>query len=376
MSEERAGHTAADVLMMARLFIGNFDFEHRLALPTRQISSKLGRINAELATSWLAVAEDGDFLWTPQPIESSFFEQAIANGLPRVNPVVSFDAVPRGVECLPWGWTDEVRRLCDVRGWRRNDPPHAAVRAGNSRRFSASLEREWNVGLDGAIEIANVKEFADAISVLGLATRWVVKAEFGMSGRERILGCGEPKSADLNWVAKRIVSDGVVFLEPWVERLDEVGIQIEVPQTGLPQLIGLAPMLVDERGQYAGSWFASPDLDASNWERAVEVALDAAQRLQELRYFGPLGIDAMRYRETDGTMRLRPLQDVNARWTMGRLSLGWRRRLIPGETHGCWRHFSRGVTDPVGHGFTRVVSTSANWGGGVISYHNSCVMVR
>ena len=361
---------------MARLLIGNFDFEHRLALPTRQISSKLERINAELATSWLAVAEDGDFLWTPQPIESSFFEQALANGLPRVNPVVSFDAVPRGVECHPWGWTEDVNRLCDVRGWRHNDPPHAAVRAGNSRRFSASLEREWNVGLDGAIEIANVKEFADAISVLGLATRWVVKAEFGMSGRERILGCGEPKSADLNWVAKRIASDGVVFLEPWVERLDEVGIQIEVPQTGLPQLIGLAPMLVDERGQYAGSWFASPDHDELTWKPAVQVALDAAQRLQELGYIGPLGIDAMRYRETDGTMRLRPLQDVNARWTMGRLSLGWRRRLISGEAHGCWRHSSRGATDPVGSGFTRVVPTSANWVGGVMSHHTSCVMVR
>ncbi len=361
---------------MARLFIGNFDFEHRLALPARQISSKLERINAELATSWLAIAEEGDFLWAPQPMEASFFDQSVANGLPRVSPVVSFDEVPRDVECLPWGWTDDVRRLCDVRGWRRNDPPHAAVRAGNSRRFSASLEREWNVGLDGAIEIANVPEFAVRLAALEPVTRWVVKAEFGMSGRERILGCGEPTPADWNWVAKRITSDGVVFLEPWVERLDEVGIQIEVPRTGLPQLIGLAPMLVDDRGQYAGSWFASPDLDASIWERAVEVALDAAQRLQEMGYFGPLGIDAMRYRATDGTSRLRPLQDVNARWTMGRLSLGWRRRLAPSEAHGCWRHTSRGPITPVASGFTRVVSTSADRVGGVLSHHTSYVLFR
>lgn len=376
MSDERTGHTAADVLTMARLFIGNFDFEHRLAQPARQISSKLERINAELATSWLAIAEDGDFLWTPQPIESSFFDQSILNGLPRVNPVVSFDDVPRGVECLPWGWTDDLRRLCDIRGWQRNDSPHAAVRAGNSRRFSASLEREWNVGLDGASEIANVTEFAERLTTLGPATRWVVKAEFGMSGRERILGCGEPTPADSNWVAKRIAADGVVFFEPWVERLDEVGLQIEVPQTGRPQLIGLVPMLVDERGQYAGSWFAYPNLDASSWKRAVEVALDAAQRLQELGYFGPLGIDAMRYRETDGTIRLRPLQDVNARWTMGRLSLGWRRQLALGETHGCWQHTSRGAISPVESSFTRVVSTTANCVGGILSHHTSCVLVR
>ncbi len=361
---------------MARLFVGNFDFEHRLADPRRQISTKLERINAELSSSWLSIAEDGDFVWTPQPLDASFFKHAVEHGLPRVNPVISFDDVPRGTECLPWGWTDDVRRLCDARGWRRNDSPDATVRIGNSRRFSAGLEREWKVGLDGAREIATMTEFADKLAVLGPAARWVVKAEFGMSGRERILGCCDPTPTDLNWVAKRIAADGVVFLEPWVERLDEVGIQIEVPQTGLPQLIGLVPMLVDKRGQYAGSWFALPDHDESTWKPAVQVALDAAQRLQETGYIGPLGIDAMRYRAADGTSRLRPLQDLNARWTMGRLSLGWRRLLAPNEAYGCWQHSSREALDSIEGGFARVVPTSADLVGGTTAHHRSCVMIR
>ena len=135
---------------MPRFFLGNFDFEHRLADPTRQLPAKLERINAELATSWLAIADDGDYLWTPQPIEVSFFEQAVRDGLPCVIPVVSFDEVPRGVECITWGWTDDVRRLCDKHGWIHNAPPQEAVRAANSRRFSAALEREWCCGLDFA----------------------------------------------------------------------------------------------------------------------------------------------------------------------------------------------------------------------------------
>ena len=65
-----------------------------------------------------------------------------------------------------------------------------------------------------------------------------------------------------------------------------------------------------------------------------------AQRVQQLGYFGPLGIDAMQYRDEAGAIRLRPLQDVNARYTMGRLALGFGRVLRPGWC-GTWGHFSR-----------------------------------
>ena len=328
---------------MPRLFLGNFDFEHRLADPTRQMPAKLERINAELASSWLAIAEDGDYLWTPQPIEAGFFEQAVRDGLPRVIPVVSFDDVPRGVECVPWGWTDDVRRLCDKHGWIRNDPSDEAVRAGNSRRFSAALEREWLCGLDFAGEATSLQEIERLISFHDPESRWVVKAEFGMSGRERILGCGSPTEADRHWIEKRLAADGVVFFEPWVDRINEVGIQIDIPREGDPQLVGITPIIVDERGQYAGSRFVtaanSSHLDAReaviSRSKMATVAIRAAKRLQERGYFGRLGVDAMRYRAANGNVRLRPLQDINARWTMGRLSLGLCRLLRQGE-HGCW----------------------------------------
>jgi hypothetical protein len=328
---------------MPRLFIGNFDFEHRLAAPGRQLPAKLQRLNAELATSWLAIADDGDYVWTPELIEGSFFEEAVANGLPKVIPVVSLDAVPSRVECVPWGWTDDIRQLCDRHGWICNDPHDHAVRAANSRRLSSELEREWRVGLPFSGEATSFEQIERYIALQDKGARWVIKAEFGMSGRERLLGSGIPVGADRSWIEKRLAGNGVVFFEPWITKISEVGIQIDIPREGEPQLLEVVPMIADDRGQYSGSRLPSLVteqthivLRPSDWGLAIDVALQAARRIQSLGYFGPLGIDAMQYRDENEQLHIRPLQDINARWTMGRLSLGFRKLLKPRESAEWW----------------------------------------
>jgi len=55
-----------------------------------------------------------------------------------------------------------------------------------------------------------------------------------MSARERILGQGPVTAADQNWLRRRIDLYGAVFFEPWVERIEEAGIQIEIPSIGSP----------------------------------------------------------------------------------------------------------------------------------------------
>ena len=327
---------------MPRFFYGNFDFEHRLADPTREPSAALRRLNAELATSWLAVADDGDWVWTPSSIDPFFFDEAAQMGLPRIVPVTSLSDIPREVEFVPWGWSPEVRKLANQFGWGTNAPSEDAVRLANSRATSHQLEQNGNVGLQDSRRIEAVEQFDEAIvKEENPDRRWVVKAEFGMSARERILGRGPATEADKNWVRRRLKQHGAVFFEPWVERVDEVGIQIEIPKDGPPQLLGVLPMIVDERGQYAGSWFAGYEsrLLANHdlWEEATKAALSAAVYVQSRGYFGPLGIDAMLYRDADNSLRIRPLQDINARWTMGRLSLGLR-RLIGAGNRGAWLH--------------------------------------
>lgn len=329
--------------MAGRLFFGNFDFEHFLADPGWSTKLKLSRLNAELATAWLAVAEEGDLIWAPLPIPQEFLERMHACGLPNVVCVCTYCKIPDDMECIPWGWSWEIRELIEMYGWVANAPSDQAVRLANSRSTSFELERQSGTGLQWSRRIESMDELRAAIRGMPESQRWVVKAEFGMSARERIIGRGAVQNSHENWMHNRLNLQGcgAVFFEPWVERISEIGIQIEVPRQGPVQLMGITPMVVNRQGQYAGSWFSYSQtrfaLDRSMWDQAVETALWAGRHLQSIGYFGPVGIDAMIYRELDGTVKIRPLQDINARWTMGRLSLGWRQLLGPNE-EGYWQH--------------------------------------
>src|SRR5688572_4131102 len=116
---------------MPRLFVGNFDFEHHLANPHFQPSLQLQRLNAALALSWL-VGEEGDYLWCPPGIRVSYFDQMTALGLPRMVPVTDFHQVPRGVELVPWGWTEPLIQLARRHHWRYSAPLAEIVREVNA----------------------------------------------------------------------------------------------------------------------------------------------------------------------------------------------------------------------------------------------------
>lgn len=332
---------------MPRLFLGNFDFEHQLADPSCTSSQRLKRINDELAFVWLTIAEDGDALVAPESFEFGFLNRAADAGLPRVSTITVEDVHdrlphPRGAwELVPWGWTARLRAWAEAMHFQVHAPFEAGVRAANSRRYSYQLEQELGVALPGAAALSTVDACAQAVSTFRDADPWVFKAEFGMSSRERVLGRGRTLTlATARWLARRLARDGVVFLEPWVTCLAEAGLQIDIPESGAPEVVGVAVMLASESGNYEGSRFDSLEGMKSggfDFSPGIEIGLRAARRIQALGYFGPLGIDMMHYRDAEGNEGWRPLQDINARWTMGRLCLGCRRLLRPGE-RGFWIH--------------------------------------
>jgi hypothetical protein len=358
------------------LLFGNFDFEHHLGRSgTRTLPAHVQQINAELAYSLVAIAQPGDLLWTTAPPESDYKRRLAGLGLPDLKLVSDPANVPAGTNLVPWGWSRQVKEWATPNGWRCESPDLDIVATANSREFSSSLEREWNVGLPQARTIHSLPEFHSAIEESARENAdWGVKANYGMSARERILGRGSPPSSDaVKWVRKQLAQSEAVYFEPWVEPIEERGIQFTIPPAGEPILEGITPLLTDNLGTYRGSRLpqvgatAVADDDTADF---LPTVTRAAKRIQQLGYFGPLGIDAMRYRTADGESRWRPLQDINARLTMGRLALGLR-HLVAKSQYASWLHVRGSSNAQMGEEIgpipdllpkgTRIVRTSPNF---------------
>ena len=116
-----------------------------------------------------------------------------------------------------------------------------------------------------------------------------------------------------------------ILLEPWLEIESEVGLQYDIPNAADVKFLAALPLINSETGEYRGSRLSLTEEERVLWKPAIDFGLQFAEQNQELGYFGPLGIDACQYR-SGGELIIRPMMDINARWTMGRIAWEWRQR--------------------------------------------------
>jgi len=353
---------------MSRLLLGNFHFEHELADPhgsRRTPSKSIQRMIDELTPCLIPLARPGDAILTNLSFPPEFIERLVAAGLPEVSCHHSSEAGLSNLTGQPWGWSQAALTRLTQSGCRIVSPDLAAIATGNSRAFSMAVEQELSAALPGASILSSTDELpmivADAARIWRrepVDLKWVIKAEFGMSGRERLVSCGQQLTEpQRRWVAARTPGTNRVYFEPWVESLSEISTQWELPQSGdAPDRIGITQLLSDRFGQYLGNQPRSLATLEETLHRLCPGALDrilaagesVARRLMSRDITGPLGIDAMIYRGPDGQPAVRPVQDINVRFTMGRVACELHRRLNPdGST--AWLHTSRSQIERMQH---------------------------
>jgi hypothetical protein len=102
------------------------------------------------------------------------------------------------------------------------------------------------------------------------------------------------------------------------------------------KLCGYTGLLTDARGQFVAN-FAEPhhhkripakivslfreptDISGQLLEFYSEIFSALEIELRELDFTGPIGIDALVYRTENGAMKLKPIVEINPRYTMGRV---------------------------------------------------------
>lgn len=155
--------------------------------------------------------------------------------------------------------------------------------------------------------------------------RFLVRRAFGAAGRgsRSFGGRGLDLAAEdpgLCWLRGGLAL-GPLVLEPFVEVELELSLHGWLPRGGGPVRSG-HPCVSEVSAQR--SWRSTRRAQPGEWTPAEEAGLFGALEriaaaLREAGYFGPFGIDGLRYRRTPREpLRVQPLGELNAR-----LSMGW-----------------------------------------------------
>lgn len=233
----------------------------------------------------------------------------------------------------PWAWCPQSAALL-----RPLAPETVAARwtAAVRQLFAKDWQTE-TLGLEGVVcrtpgEVTNA---ARALRDQGFA-EGVAKAPFGAAGQKnRKFPTAAPLSLD-----RILTTQGAVVIEPWLPRVFDFSIHYDMTTSGLRR-VAFVELENDRRGQFqdcvAGTKFrAAPEVmrflmdgRLDHYDTALPQKLEPLLRAAE--YLGPVGLDAFVYRLPDGSLHLRPLVEMNPRFTMGRLTWELSRRVAHGR---------------------------------------------
>jgi len=324
---------------MSRLFIGNFSFEQGWNAGSN-VTRQVLQLEAELACIWLAVAEPGDEILCPQEFGRHYWSRMQDLGCARIRPIRPDQlGDSRADRIVPWGWTPAIRKISRQRKIPIDAPDQETVWQANSRLFASNLCAKLKCQLTGEGIGSTLDEVLQLIEFhVQHQQAWIVKPNQGQAGRGQMRGMTLPAGKELVTLSRLLERQGVLHVEPFLSREMEFGGQWEIPLQGVPRFLGLTQLFTDERGVYRGTGIPPHSLLTEQLQQTlIETQMQAAIHLQSAGYFGPAGIDAMLFQSENGR-QVRAIQDINARWTMGRIAWEWSRRLArimaPAEDSG------------------------------------------
>ncbi len=164
----------------------------------------------------------------------------------------------------------------------------------------------------------------------------VVKAAFGVAG-SNALRLFEPEilPAQIRWLENAFARKRELVVEPWLERVLDFSAQLEMGESGL-KLCGYTGLINDAGGQFQANFaeshhhkriptkvvslFREPaDISSRLLEFYDGIFAALEEELRAVDFTGPIGIDSFVYRDAAGAVKLKPVVEINPRYTMGRV---------------------------------------------------------
>jgi hypothetical protein len=304
----------------------NADFENELAhrVGAYRRPASFESLNRRLAPHLLWLARAGDALLVPEPWDENLKSEAERREVELISPN-SLEPQTNRV-FTPWGWTQSAAAVGAKFGAVVPSISFETVRRVNSKLWSHALETELGVSQRGARTARTFEELREVVAreCAQADDKWVIKSPFGFAARGRVLGRGpviaEPQA---KWSLRRLSEGETLLFEPWLEVTREYGVVSEIFTDGTTELRGIS----DLQANGAGTGFGYLLGRRPTPERVRELEDIAGLVCKQLfveGYHGPVGIDALEH-----AGGLRPLLEINARYTMGFVAVAVERSLKP-----------------------------------------------
>jgi uncharacterized ferritin-like protein (DUF455 family) len=351
---EVAGHSRGRV---PQVWVFNPDCEAEIAQgPASSSSREVDALSRDLSLLPLFLAAAGDVVLVPEPVDAGYLQGLLHQGfvLPELAPVRAWPhdlraPTLRGRKLgplVPWGWSPAVAaRLTSA----FDAPTSWSDRRGALHGKDVALElladvqvrlgpADWLHG-DEALGRRCTSEDEVASALAQLDGPAVVKARLGTAGRRMIRCEAALEGTQVGWLRRVLSQQGAVVVEAWLPRIADLSWHFDVEPQKAPRFRGRVCFETTADGRFVGLRLGAGAMEPAvaallqGREERVRRALGEGLRaLMDRRcpdFVGPVGVDALVSRVPAG-LRLKPVVELNPRWTMGRVGLALERRLAGG----------------------------------------------
>ncbi|MBM4251758.1 MAG: ferritin-like domain-containing protein [Deltaproteobacteria bacterium] len=338
-----------------RLFWFNPEVEEELAFGGSYTAPKsIEAWQHDLASLMQFLAGDDDCVLVAERPSPSTLERLLSCGfvVPQFVTPSERDALKGRLfeRWHPWGQSPAALREAKALGVEWQQQPVTAPPSVFNKSWAKSLAQKLGVDEVGGGVCHSVDGLSELVAAMSARGDVVIKAPLGCSGRhmQRVRSGHQIEGKQLVWAERILKQQGSLVVESWVKRIADYSVQIDVQESG-GVVLGITRFLTDQRGAYLGHVLGvkhaglDPLAVRAYHELGVpetleRIGLSVAEALSQAGYLGPAGIDAFLYEDAAG-IKLRPLVEINARYTMGRIALELDRR-VHRKARGHWRHWT------------------------------------
>lgn len=318
---------------MKHLYITNTDFEFELSrghsLPLSEALEQ-HPVFMQLQFLPLLYGDKDDVVVVTALPDNEYLEYLSGLGfspLPTLL-VMDKDVIPKDYQIVSWGMSPEIAEWSKKQRVEFHIPDWKVTKAVNSKEFSFANSKK----LPNACLLWDEQELKEWLQH---PFDKVLKQCFGLSGRGNLVLVS---NGNVSWDAvksfchKEWNHQRPVIAEPWVRRVLDFSSQWYINENGSIEYVGSVVIENDSRGAYVRTFVGDEQRIFGQYYGFLEQHRIAVQPvlkvMSEQGYFGPLGIDAMVYRDKE-ILVLHPIVEINARQTMSVVAIYFQRRWYP-----------------------------------------------